>query len=68
MHVFGSEFFPSVVKRQQFLIHLTDDFELKRLYRMKSFIKHIKEGDWEIATSQLMSYESPMGTMALVEG
>ena len=69
MHLFGSDtFFHLSTKRQQFLIHLTRDINLKHLSKMKSFIKHVKEMDWQLATSQLLSYQSPMGRMALVEG
>ena len=63
----GIVFHSISVKRQQFLIHIAHDLKFTGFYKMKQFIKHVREMDWELATSQLLSYQSPMGQKALLE-
>ena len=53
-------------KRQQFLIHMVHDLGFIELSKMKAFVKHVRDQDWELATSELLGYESPMGRNALL--
>ena len=53
-------------QRQQFLIHMVHDLGFINFSTMKPFIKHVRDQDWELASGELLSYQSPMGRHALL--
>lgn len=53
--------------RQQFFIHMAHDLGVKNFLNFnKKFFRHVSVFDWELATAELLSYDSPMGRNALI--